>query len=118
MKISDFGYSIVADHEKFLKPSFTNTDHLPDPTEPITEKADVYSYASILWEMYYIPTTRDANNKMEEELIKKEKEVDPSWDPAFAALIKKCWAPDRPSFAEIVENLEVQIAAGTHLLFL
>eukprot|EP00007_Cunea_sp_BSH-02190019_P009634 CAMPEP_0174240108 /NCGR_PEP_ID=MMETSP0417-20130205/17438_1 /TAXON_ID=242541 /ORGANISM="Mayorella sp, Strain BSH-02190019" /LENGTH=899 /DNA_ID=CAMNT_0015319141 /DNA_START=95 /DNA_END=2790 /DNA_ORIENTATION=- len=77
--------------------------------QPYTVKADVYSYAIILWELAarQIPWSHDLTQDMINLVSRGHRPQIPKDTPEdFADLMKKCWAPkpeDRPDFAAIVD---------------
>jgi serine/threonine protein kinase len=80
--------------------------------QPYTEKADVYSYALVVWAMaqndnpykYY-----DRKHHYEHVVINHERPpLNQKWPSTFKQLLRSCWQPNshlRPSFIEICEIL-------------
>jgi len=80
---------------------------------PYSEKADVYSFSILVWQM-----ARDHVFKqgmrwaefMKDVVVEGERpKVDESWPASFSSLLESCWDADpavRPSFARILEVLE------------
>jgi serine/threonine protein kinase len=79
-----------------------------------TEKADVYSFAIILWELYNQEPPYDKLDKFE---VAKKVANDPSFRPTvkenlpskIKKLMIKCWDHDpneRPSFEAIIDYLD------------
>jgi hypothetical protein len=85
-----------------------------------TEKADIYSYAIVLWEVAAkaIPFSERGNfgAVVEDAVLNGERPIMPTTiDPAFKKLMVQCWAQnpkDRPSFEEIIESLVEQKSAA------
>lgn len=112
-KISDFGLSIKADENMIIEQNAVGTaawmaPEMFDGTKHITNKADVYSFGIILWEMLTetIPfKNKDPINIMTLVVVNKERPRFPSYAPHnLKSLIERCWDenPDnRPSFVEI-----------------
>eukprot|EP01087_Luapelamoeba_hula_P012076 TRINITY_DN3354_c1_g1_i1.p1 TRINITY_DN3354_c1_g1~~TRINITY_DN3354_c1_g1_i1.p1 ORF type:complete len:1075 (-),score=135.44 TRINITY_DN3354_c1_g1_i1:9-3233(-) len=116
-RITDFGLS------KFRLDDVAKKTHTAAVGSPIwmppemmqgarcTEKADVYSFGVILWEIL----TRDQPYacvtlfQIYAMVIAGERLQIPGWAPAtYASLIDACWAPDpsaRPDFEAILESL-------------
>lgn len=106
IKIGDFGWT------KTLEEYMTNkigTYQWMAPevigSKPYTEKADVFSYSIILWEIASRePPYRNINGaKVSEEVLNRELRptVPPKCPEGFAKLMKKCWESDpnrRPGF--------------------
>ncbi|KAL6080092.1 putative serine/threonine-protein kinase SIS8 [Balamuthia mandrillaris] len=117
VKVCDFGLSkIVA--ETFSAtltscgtPCWTAPEVLRN--ERYTEKADVYSFGIVLWEM---ATREDPYGGMPPFQVvfavateKIRPEIPDQCPPAWADLIRRCWAEDpkqRPSFQQVLECLE------------
>jgi serine/threonine protein kinase len=77
-----------------------------------TEKADIYSFGVMLYEMLtHKQFFEDERffSKMEQRIIAGERpELPPCPFPEFEQLIRECWASDadlRPSFATIIEKV-------------
>lgn len=80
--------------------------------QPYNEKADVFSFAILLWQMAsdrvpFPDKTRDSF--VETVSIGGERpNLDPLWPPAFQQLLTSCWAKqasERPTFQDIVSEL-------------
>jgi len=78
------------------------------------EKADVFSFAIILWEVYTrnIPYNGMAPVQVVALVVnrKERPRIPPSCPQIMAQLMEQCWRHDfkqRPSFAEIVERLKL-----------
>ncbi|KAK6146238.1 hypothetical protein DH2020_020107 [Rehmannia glutinosa] len=117
VKVGDFGLSRLK-HETYLTtktgkgtPQWMAPEVLRN--EPSDEKADVYSYGVILWELFTHKIPWDNLNSMQvigavgfmNQRLDIPKDVEPQW----ASLIESCWHSEpqsRPSFQELVEKLK------------
>lgn len=84
---------------------------------PYNNKADVYSFGIILWEL-------NANKKPFEGLTREtfyesvvhggdRPPINKKWPSALASLMRECWSTrieDRPTFSEIVKRIDSMIA--------
>ena len=87
----------------------------------ISEKADVYSFGLLLWELLTRSRPFDGMNPhwvaqsvINEELRPPINESD-NWPVQYLTLMKECWAQDhrfRPSFKEILLKLELLYKLG------
>ncbi|GAM26026.1 hypothetical protein SAMD00019534_092010, partial [Acytostelium subglobosum LB1] len=119
VKISDFGLSTRfkqhLDKKTTMTPVGTPCWTAPEVlrNDPYTEKADIFSYAIVLWEL---ATREDPYEGMPTFQIvisvgqHKLRPIMPAHVPApFTRLITECWSEDpsqRPSFNDIVKRLE------------
>ncbi|KAN0028998.1 hypothetical protein ACTFIV_010866 [Dictyostelium citrinum] len=119
VKISDFGLSTRfkkhLDKKTAMTPVGTPCWTAPEVlrNDAYTEKADVFSFAIVLWEMV---TREDPYQGMPTFQIvisvgqhKLRPIVPPQVSAPFTRLITECWSEDpqqRPSFQEIVKRLE------------
>ncbi|KAL3829328.1 hypothetical protein ACJIZ3_018130 [Penstemon smallii] len=117
VKVGDFGLSRIK-HETYLTtktgkgtPQWMAPEVLRN--EPSDEKADVYSYGVILWELVTHKIPWDSLNSMQvigavgfmNQRLEIPKDVDPQW----VSIIESCWHIEpqiRPSFQEIMEKLK------------
>ncbi len=85
--------------------------------EPYTEKADVYSFGIMLWQMARDRIPFKGYNK--EEFIRnvvtchERPKLDKSWPIGFSKLLKDCWdseAIHRPSFSVILMEINKLLA--------
>ncbi len=86
-----------------------------------TEKADVFSFAIILWELVARQVPYSGMNAVQVSVAVMTKDVRPSipekCPPAYAQLIRACWDRDaakRPAFPEIVERLQLFIKQASN----
>lgn len=79
---------------------------------PYNEKADVYSFGIMLWQMARDKTPFKGYDK--DEFVKQVVEnherpkIDKSWPVGFSNLLKACWEAEpahRPSFRTVIEEL-------------
>ncbi|EFA80155.1 hypothetical protein PPL_06977 [Heterostelium album PN500] len=132
VKISDFGLSTRfkqhLDKKTTMTPVGTPCWTAPEVlrNDPYTEKADIFSYAIVLWELV---TREDPYQGMPTFQIvisvgqhKLRPIVPPHVSAPFTRLITECWSEDpsqRPSFQEIVKRLEaISSALQLNLLLL
>lgn len=113
IKIGDFGWT------KTLEEYMTNkigTYQWMAPEvigcKPYTEKADVFSYSIILWEIASRePPYRNINGtKVSEEVLNRELRppIPPKTPEPWTKLMRRCWESDparRPNFKEIIREL-------------
>ena len=119
-KIADFGLSSRMFLESYQDRAVENpTWCAPEvmQRQPYTEKADVYSYGIMLWELI----TREQpfaeytfQYQVEDDVIRGLRPDIPASTPAFFAdLTRKCWHAkpvERPAFHDIVHMLEAEIS--------
>lgn len=117
VKITDFGLSRFKPHSlSDIMTMQCGTYHWMAPevinSTKYTEKADVYSFAIILWEIYARAIPYDGMQPVQvvaAVINRGERPPLPADCPAeYATLVRACWAHDaaeRPSFSEIVEWL-------------
>jgi tRNA A-37 threonylcarbamoyl transferase component Bud32 len=119
VKVCDFGLStMVKRHlDKFTAMTPVGTPCWTAPevlrNEPYTERADVFSFGVVLWELV---TREDPYHGMPTFQIviavgqhNMRPIIPPSVSPVLTTLITQCWSEDstqRPPFSEIVQRLE------------
>lgn len=88
--------------------------------QPYTEKADVYSFGIMLWQMARdrVPFKGyDRDEFLKQVVYNHERpKLDKSWPGGFSALLRQCWATEpflRPSFTTIVMELNKLLAVET-----
>ncbi|CAI9118964.1 OLC1v1020601C1 [Oldenlandia corymbosa var. corymbosa] len=116
VKVGDFGLSRLKRETYLTTRTGKGTPQWMAPevlrNEPADEKADVYSFGVILWELATEKIPWDNLNSMQvigavgfmNQRLDIPKDVDPQW----AAVIESCWRSEpqsRPSFQELVERL-------------
>ncbi|KAK6160979.1 hypothetical protein DH2020_004360 [Rehmannia glutinosa] len=103
--------NLLVDKNWTVKPQWMAPEVLRN--EPSDEKADVYSYGVILWELVTQKIPWESLNSMQvigavgfmNQRLDMPKDIDPQW----ASLIESCWHSEpqcRPSFQELVEKLK------------
>eukprot|EP01087_Luapelamoeba_hula_P010598 TRINITY_DN2811_c0_g1_i2.p1 TRINITY_DN2811_c0_g1~~TRINITY_DN2811_c0_g1_i2.p1 ORF type:complete len:711 (-),score=170.90 TRINITY_DN2811_c0_g1_i2:53-2185(-) len=116
VKVADFGLSKVKQKDKSQgttgSPIYMAPEVLSD--KPYDEKADVYSFGILLWELLTggIPYQEEGFKNLDQIFAHvvmegKRPTLPPPTPPALADLIKKCWSADpssRPSFAEVLNS--------------
>lgn len=112
VKICDFGLSRFKS-DKLM--SAVGTVHFAAPevlrNERYTEKVDLFSYGTVMWELY----TRECVFKGLPQIEVYQAvvdgnmpEVDEQCDPRYRSIMRQCWATDasqRPSFREVIDRL-------------
>eukprot|EP00808_Paulinella_micropora_P011250 g56651.t1 len=123
VKIADFGLSRVlgpskgALDERYRLTGGTGSLRYMAPevasNQPYNEKADVYGFGVIFWEMVAndLPYKTLKTSNFYDEVVKKNTRppIDPTWPPEVTKLCTDCWAKspeDRPTFREIIQRLE------------
>ncbi|KAJ6806175.1 putative serine/threonine-protein kinase [Iris pallida] len=117
VKVGDFGLSRLK-HETYLTtktgkgtPQWMAPEVLRN--EPSDEKADVYSYGVILWELVTEKIPWENLNSMQvigavgfmNQRLELPKDLDPQW----VSIIESCWHSDpqcRPTFQELLERFK------------
>lgn len=128
LKLFDFGLctcvkAITTAHDAYEMTGNTGSLRYMAPEvalkKPYNEKADVYSFGIMLWQM-----TRDRvpfkgmsrDEFMTSVVLAGDRpKLDKSWPRAFSSLLSACWSADyrkRPSFQQILAALEDMIAAA------
>lgn len=116
-KICDFGSSRSYVPQSSMMTGGIGTSQWMAPevilSQPYDEKADVYSYGMLLWEMvtHEIPFQgmRDIQVAMEVINQNRRPDIPPQTPHSLKSLIEKCWHRDpkvRPSFQEISQLFE------------
>ncbi|KAI3459212.1 hypothetical protein Pfo_015875 [Paulownia fortunei] len=117
VKVGDFGLSRLK-HETYLTtktgkgtPQWMAPEVLRN--EPSDEKADVYSYGVILWELVTHKIPWDNLNSMQVigavGFMNQRLEIPKNVEPQWASIIESCWHSEpqcRPSFQELLEKLK------------
>jgi serine/threonine protein kinase len=123
LKIADFGLSrILGPNKKHATERYRLTGGTgslrymaPEvaANQPYNEKADVYGFGVILWEMLAndLPYKKLHTNNFYREVVKKKirPPMDPLWPLEVVRLIEDCWAHDpdkRPTFRKIIQMLQ------------
>eukprot|EP00544_Gedaniella_sp_CCMP2646_P007213 CAMPEP_0202487526 /NCGR_PEP_ID=MMETSP1361-20130828/5799_1 /ASSEMBLY_ACC=CAM_ASM_000849 /TAXON_ID=210615 /ORGANISM="Staurosira complex sp., Strain CCMP2646" /LENGTH=364 /DNA_ID=CAMNT_0049116901 /DNA_START=834 /DNA_END=1928 /DNA_ORIENTATION=- len=85
--------------------------------QPYNTKADVYSFALLLWEVLALqrPVARHTKKTYRTRVVKKGERppMDTSWPVEIQELLKKCWSSDmneRPTMKQVRAILEKQVA--------
>lgn len=116
VKICDFGLSRLCSDEVM---SAVGTVHFAAPevlvNDPYTEKADLFSFGTVMWELY----TRDIVFKGRSHLDiftnvieGNMPEVDDGCDQRYRSLMEDCWKSDpnsRPTFRDVIDRLSVLV---------
>lgn len=116
VKVGDFGLSRLKRETYLTTKTGKGTPQWMAPevlrNEPSDEKADIYSFGVILWELATEKIPWDNLNSMQvigavgfmNQRLDIPKDVDPQW----VAIIESCWHSEpqsRPTFQELVERL-------------
>jgi len=128
VKIADFGVARLGNQEgqmtaetgtyRWMAPEIINH-------KPYDHKADVFSFAIVLWEMITLKVPYDNMTPLQAALGVRQGfrlKIPPGTHPVLSRLIEQCWDEDpdvRPVFAEITVQLEdilqqVQAPKGGH----
>lgn len=119
VKLADFGLSClkhnVQSGQLVGTPWFMAPEILLQ--QPYDEKADVYSFAIVLWTMYtnellpYADRIKNLPQLIDCVARKGERPIIPKDCPAaLVAVLKSCWRPDpktRPSFQDLISSCEI-----------
>lgn len=122
VKVSDFGLSQVKPEDDLSMQqdptAYAGTPLWMAPEvlmrQPFDEKADVYSFGLLLWELLMEQTPFQSIKSLK-QLVQtvcvehKRPEIPPDCTPTLRSLIHSCWQPspkDRPTFAEILSVLD------------
>jgi len=120
-KIADFGLARVKSHSTTMTQCGTPKYMAPEVLkgERYNEKADIYSYGIVLWELithkepYGDMHPMTAAMKIAYQGLRPK--IPTNCDPGYRDLIKDCWATNpaaRPSFEEICKRLKKLQAAS------
>lgn len=115
VKIADFGVARLGIQEgqmtaetgtyRWMAPEIINHN-------PYDHKADVFSFAIVLWELITLKIPYDNMTPLQAALGVRQGfrlAIPPDVHPGLSELIEQCWDEDpdvRPDFAEIIEQLE------------
>lgn len=116
VKVCDFGMSRMKHHTFLSSTSTAGTPEWMAPevlrNEPSNEKADVYSFGVILWELATLRVPWSEMNSMQVVgavgFQHRHLDIPDDLDPVVAQIITDCWDPvagRRPSFAQIISRL-------------
>lgn len=85
--------------------------------QPYNEKADVYSFGIMLWQMAKdkVPFKGLSKDEFIKEVVHQQErpKIDKSWPIGFSNLMRQCWDHDqhkRPTFTTIVSDLNKLIS--------
>ena len=112
-KIADFGWTrLLADKMTLKVGTFQWMAPEVIKTKSYTEKADVYSYGIILWEIASREAPYKTLNGYQVSIDVVENNLRPTvsseWPKPFTKMMERCWADDpstRPTFKEILAEL-------------
>lgn len=117
VKVADFGLSRIK-HATFLTTkSGKGTPQWMAPevlrSEQSDEKADVYSFGVIMWELATGKVPWDGHNAMQVVgavgFMNQRLQIPDGLDPEWANMIQECWHSDprqRPAFSDIMDQLK------------
>ncbi|CAB4319623.1 unnamed protein product [Prunus armeniaca] len=123
VKVADFGVARFQNQEGVMTAE-TGTYRWMAPEvinhQPYDQKADVFSFAIVLWELVTAKVPYDTRLR-----CKLPWELDSTGHPKLLELMQKCWDADpsnRPSFSDIIAELEyllqeVQVGQSLSSLF-
>jgi serine/threonine protein kinase len=120
VKLCDFGLSKIYDHFQQLQTNSSSTCFWMAPEFIMdglfTDKADIYSYGILMWEVMMRDTKPFKGIKEitfligDKELLKKRPLIPENFDHDIKSLIQSCWQMDytkRPEINDIVDSLEM-----------
>ncbi|XP_024545123.1 dual specificity protein kinase shkD-like [Selaginella moellendorffii] len=121
VKVGDFGLSRLKHATLLTTKSGRGTPQWMAPevlrNEPSDERADVYSFGVIVWELATEQVPWDGMNPMQVVgavgFMNQRLTIPPNTDPGFTALMEQCWQSDpkaRPSFEEIIARIRELLA--------
>eukprot|EP00198_Chlamydomonas_reinhardtii_P003272 XP_001692608.1 predicted protein [Chlamydomonas reinhardtii] len=122
-KVGDFGLSRLLTTERThvsTRPAGTISHMAPELWSKghVSPQADVYAYGITLWELATGDKPYRGLNMarlVHRVLVSGGRPALPLWlPPAYTRLVTSCWAPspkDRPTFAAVVQYLEMMMAA-------
>jgi serine/threonine protein kinase len=127
VKVTDFGFAENLKSDRYLLdkkgPKGTALYMAPEVMrqEEFNEKADVYSFGLILYELVsgeeLFPQYEELDPFFQAICIDHERPIPPPGTlPSISALMKRCWAPDpiyRPTFEEIIRALDEILIEST-----
>lgn len=113
VKICDFGLSRFQAEDKVMSAVGTVQFAAPEVLrhEKYTEKADLFSYGTVLWELYTRKTIFQGLPQIAIYKSVVDGEMPPvgdGCDPRYAKLVQDCWQLDamkRPSFRDVLDRL-------------
>jgi len=114
VKICDFGLSRVVDKSKLMTGNVGTVSWIPPEIfekKQYNEKCDVYSFAIILWELYYrkVPFSDISPFEIPMHVIEgKRPPLTKDVPKHYSKLMKACWlgkSSRRPSFTQIIKGL-------------
>jgi serine/threonine protein kinase len=114
IKVCDFGLSRLIDRERHMTGNVGTIAWIAPEifqNQMYTEKADVYSFGIVLWELYTrkIPFEKESTFNIPILVIKGERpSISKDCPKDYAKLMKSCWhekPSKRPSFSKIIKTL-------------
>eukprot|EP00201_Polytomella_parva_P019299 CAMPEP_0175057736 /NCGR_PEP_ID=MMETSP0052_2-20121109/11433_1 /TAXON_ID=51329 ORGANISM="Polytomella parva, Strain SAG 63-3" /NCGR_SAMPLE_ID=MMETSP0052_2 /ASSEMBLY_ACC=CAM_ASM_000194 /LENGTH=555 /DNA_ID=CAMNT_0016322989 /DNA_START=154 /DNA_END=1821 /DNA_ORIENTATION=+ len=121
VKIADFGVARIIEHNgNMTAETGTYRWMAPEVIEhrPYDEKADVFSFAVVLWELFTCKVPYSDMTPLQAAVGVVQKGlrpgIPPNCPPALAAIMESCWVSNpqaRPSFRDIVPKLQLLLDA-------
>eukprot|EP00002_Diphylleia_rotans_P039547 TRINITY_DN9193_c0_g2_i1.p1 TRINITY_DN9193_c0_g2~~TRINITY_DN9193_c0_g2_i1.p1 ORF type:complete len:2481 (-),score=465.82 TRINITY_DN9193_c0_g2_i1:92-7534(-) len=116
VRICDFGFARVKINHRTMTKCGTATHQAPEVLqgEHYDEKADVYSFGIVLWEIETRKNPYQGSDQMRvhlEVISGKRPPITRDMTEAFVSTMTKCWAADpslRPTFPEIISLLCIE----------
>jgi len=114
IRVADFGLSKDKNNDINTKMGTLNwvaPEILSDNSMPYTEKADIYSFGLVLWEIVTGKTPYEGKTTL--QIVRmidmgERPQIPDTVDPDYAQIIRDCWASDpfkRPTIDEVHERL-------------
>lgn len=127
IKVCDFGLADIKPSEGRelfdLQPKGTPLYMAPEVMlkEPITEKADIFSFAIVMWEIFTRSQAygefKDFRTFKQATISGNRPQIPDHWPEGLKSLISKCWdatPSNRPTFEQIVRSLEELFTSVEH----
>jgi serine/threonine protein kinase len=120
VKVADFGFARIKEENATMTRCGTPCWTAPEVIrgEKYSEKADVFSFGIIMWEMLTRKEPFAGRNFMGvslDVLEGRRPAIPADCTPSFRKLMKKCWhgeAKKRPAMEDVVAQLDIMLAGA------